>query len=131
VSCREGPGHRQLQEIYLRTRDCAYVYHPEDHSPEYYPSETLSNELRIGYDRELGFDAAVSYVPARASAAKVVPKDFQRRRFMARRSGAPTKLRGTRRRGAMSKPVCEIIAGANVTGGVKKTAPRSAVINSS
>lgn len=50
--------------IYLTTPVAKYIYHPEDHSLEYYSSETVSNALRITYDRELDFDAGVSYVLA-------------------------------------------------------------------
>ena len=48
--------------IYLKTRNATYVYHPADHSLEYYSSGTVSNAFRINYDRELDFDAGVSYM---------------------------------------------------------------------
>jgi len=50
--------------IYLKTANCTYIYHPEDHSLEYYSDETVSNAFRINYDREHDFDAGVSYVLA-------------------------------------------------------------------
>jgi hypothetical protein len=50
--------------IYLKTANCTYIYHPEDHSLEYYSDETVSNAFRINYDRERDFDAGVSYVLA-------------------------------------------------------------------
>jgi hypothetical protein len=48
--------------IYLKTPHATYIYHPEDHSLEYSSAGTVSNALRIDYDRELDFDAGVSYV---------------------------------------------------------------------
>ena len=48
--------------IYLKTRNGTYIYHPEDHSLESYSSGTVTNAFRINYDRELEFDAGVSYV---------------------------------------------------------------------
>lgn len=53
-----------FRTIYARTGEASYIYHPEDHSLEYYSGETVSNALRIEYDRELDFDAGVSYVMA-------------------------------------------------------------------
>jgi hypothetical protein len=50
--------------IYLKTKNATYIYHPEDHSLEYYSSQTVSNAFRIDYDRELDFDAGVSYMLA-------------------------------------------------------------------
>jgi hypothetical protein len=50
--------------IYLKTANCTYIYHPEDHSLEYYSDDTVSNAFRINYDREHDFDAGVSYVLA-------------------------------------------------------------------
>jgi hypothetical protein len=50
--------------IYLKTPTATYIYHPEDHSLEYYSAETVSNAFRIDYDRERDFDAGVSYVLA-------------------------------------------------------------------
>lgn len=50
--------------IYLKTPNATYLYHPEDHSLEYYSSGTVTNALRINYDRERDFDAGVSYVLA-------------------------------------------------------------------
>ncbi len=48
--------------IYLTTPNAKYIYHPENHSLEYYSGETVSNAFRINYDRERDFDAGVSYV---------------------------------------------------------------------
>ncbi|MFH1749067.1 MAG: dockerin type I domain-containing protein [Planctomycetota bacterium] len=50
--------------IYLKTPNATYIYNPAEHSLEYYSSETVSNAIRINYDRELDFDAGVSYVLA-------------------------------------------------------------------
>lgn len=41
-----------------------YIYHPEDHSLEYYSATTVTNAFRIDYDRELDFDAGASAVLA-------------------------------------------------------------------
>lgn len=46
--------------IYLKTHNARYIYHPEDHSLEYYSADTVSNAFRINYDRERDFDAGVS-----------------------------------------------------------------------
>ena len=50
--------------IYLRTRNGSYIYHPEEHALEYFSGTTVSNAFRLNYDRELDFDAGVSYVLA-------------------------------------------------------------------
>lgn len=50
--------------IQLKTPNATYIYHPEDHSLEYYSSGAVSNAIRINYERELDFDAGVSYVLA-------------------------------------------------------------------
>jgi hypothetical protein len=50
--------------MYLKTGKATYIYHPEDHSLEYYSSQTVTNAFRIDYDRELDFDAGVSYMLA-------------------------------------------------------------------
>jgi hypothetical protein len=50
--------------ITLKTPHATYVYHPEDHSLEYSSSATVSNAFRLNYERELDFDAGVSYVLA-------------------------------------------------------------------
>ncbi|MGD8453582.1 MAG: nitroreductase family protein [Phycisphaerae bacterium] len=55
-----------------RTINCAtphgtYIYHPETHSLEYVSGSTVTNALRITYDRQLDFDAGVSYMPALAA----------------------------------------------------------------
>ena len=47
--------------IYLKTHNGTYIYHPEDHSLEFYSSGTVTNAFRIDYDRERDFDAGVSY----------------------------------------------------------------------
>jgi hypothetical protein len=57
--------------IWLRTGDGTYIYHPEDHSLEYYSGETVSNAFRINYDRELDFDAGVSYALALAASVSL------------------------------------------------------------
>jgi hypothetical protein len=57
--------------IWLRTGDGTYLYHPEDHSLEYYSGETVSNAFRINYDRELDFDAGVSYALALAASVSM------------------------------------------------------------
>ncbi|UCD76123.1 MAG: hypothetical protein JSV91_04210 [Phycisphaerales bacterium] len=60
----KAPINGSYRTIYVRTPDGSYLYHPEDHSLEYYSGETVSNALRIEYERELDFDAGVSYVQA-------------------------------------------------------------------
>lgn len=50
--------------ILFKDRSGTYIYHPEDHSLEYSSSGTVTNAFRINYDRELDFDAGVSYVLA-------------------------------------------------------------------
>jgi hypothetical protein len=50
--------------IYFKDHTGTYIYHPEDHSLEYYSSGTVTNAFRINYDRERDFDAGVSYVLA-------------------------------------------------------------------
>ncbi len=51
-----------FRTIYLKTPRATYVYHPEDHSLAPYSTGTVSNAFRIDYDRELDFDAGVSYI---------------------------------------------------------------------
>jgi hypothetical protein len=50
--------------IYLATPNATYIYHPEDHSLELSSTGTVTNAFRINYDRELDFDAGVSYMLA-------------------------------------------------------------------
>lgn len=50
--------------IYLKTRNATYIYNPVEHALQYYSAQTVSNALRINYDRERDFDAGVSYVLA-------------------------------------------------------------------
>lgn len=50
--------------ILLKTHNATYIYHPAEHALEYYASGTVTNALRINYERELDFDAGVSYVLA-------------------------------------------------------------------
>jgi hypothetical protein len=50
--------------IYLKTPNATYIYHPEAHALEHYSADTGTNAIRIEYDRELDFDAGVSYVLA-------------------------------------------------------------------
>ena len=50
-----------FRTIYLKTVHGTYVYHPEDHSLESYSTETVTNAFRLNFDRELDFDAGVSY----------------------------------------------------------------------
>lgn len=57
--------------IRLSTGEGTYTYHPEDHSLEYYSGETVSNAFRINYDRELDFDAGVSYAMALAASVSL------------------------------------------------------------
>ncbi|UCF33571.1 MAG: hypothetical protein JSV78_14685 [Phycisphaerales bacterium] len=60
----KAPVMGSFRTIYLKTPNATYIYHPEDHSLEYYSSDTVSNAFRINYDREYDFDAGVSYVLA-------------------------------------------------------------------
>ncbi|MBU0616533.1 MAG: nitroreductase family protein [Planctomycetes bacterium] len=60
----KAPVTGSYQTIYLKTPNATYIYHPEDHSLEYYSAGTVSNAFRINYDRERDFDAGVSYVLA-------------------------------------------------------------------
>lgn len=60
----KAPVTGSYRTIYLKTPNATYIYHPEDHSLEYYSSETVSNAFRINYGRERDFDAGVSYVLA-------------------------------------------------------------------
>lgn len=53
-----------FRTIYLRTRNGSYIYHPEEHALEYYSATTVTNAIRLNYDRERDFDAGVSYVLA-------------------------------------------------------------------
>ena len=53
-----------FRTIWFKDHTGRYIYHPEDHSLEYYSSETVTNAFRINYDRERDFDAGVSYVLA-------------------------------------------------------------------
>lgn len=57
--------------IRLSTGEGTYTYHPEDHSLEYCSGETVSNAFRINYDRELDFDAGVSYAMALAASVSL------------------------------------------------------------
>ena len=57
--------------IRISTGEGTYTYHPEDHSLEYYSGETVSNAFRINYDRELDFDAGVSYAMALAASVSL------------------------------------------------------------
>ena len=53
--------HRHIR---VATPDATYTYDPATHELTYYSSATTSNALRITYDRELDFDAGISYMPA-------------------------------------------------------------------
>jgi hypothetical protein len=57
--------------IRLSTSEGTYTYHPEDHSLEFYSGDTVSNAFRINYDRELDFDAGVSYALALAASVSL------------------------------------------------------------
>ncbi len=50
-----------FRTIYLKTAHGTYIYHPEDHSLELYSTGTVTNAFRLDYDRQLDFDAGVSY----------------------------------------------------------------------
>jgi len=60
----KAPVTGSYRTIYLKTPNATYIYHPEDHSLEYYSAGTVANAFRINYDRERDFDAGVSYVLA-------------------------------------------------------------------
>jgi hypothetical protein len=53
-----------FRTIWFKDHTGTYIYHPEDHSLEYYSSGTVTNAFRLDYDRERDFDAGVSYVLA-------------------------------------------------------------------
>jgi hypothetical protein len=57
--------------IYLTTPNANYIYHPEDHSLEYYSGATVSHAFRMNYERELDFDAGVSYTLALAASVSL------------------------------------------------------------
>jgi hypothetical protein len=52
-----------FRTIWFKDPTGTYIYHPEDHSLEYYSSGTIAG-FRLDYDRERDFDAGVSYVLA-------------------------------------------------------------------
>jgi hypothetical protein len=58
----KAPVTGSYRTIYFKDHTGTYIYHPEDHSLEYYSSGTVTNAFRINYDRERDFDAGVSYV---------------------------------------------------------------------
>jgi hypothetical protein len=60
----KAPVTGSYRTIYFKDHTGTYIYHPEDHSLEYYSSGTVTNAFRINYDRERDFDAGVSYVLA-------------------------------------------------------------------
>jgi hypothetical protein len=53
-----------FRTIWFKDHTGTYIYHPEDHSLEYYSATTVTNAFRLDYDRERDFDAGVSYVLA-------------------------------------------------------------------
>ena len=55
------------RDIRVATPTATYTYDPATHSLTYYSSATSSYAVRIEYDRELDFDAGISYVPALAA----------------------------------------------------------------
>ena len=59
------------REIYVATSECTYLYQPETHSLQYHSGTTTSNAFRITYDRELDFDAGVSYMTALAASVSL------------------------------------------------------------
>lgn len=50
-----------FRTIKLKTPNATYIYHPEDHSLELFSTDTVTNAFRLNFDRELDFDAGVSY----------------------------------------------------------------------
>ncbi len=53
-----------FRTIWFKDHTGTYIYHPEDHSLEYYSPGTVTEAFRLNYDRERDFDAGVSYVLA-------------------------------------------------------------------
>ncbi|MBP7147942.1 MAG: nitroreductase family protein, partial [Acidobacteria bacterium] len=58
----KAPVSGAFRTIYLKTANATYVYHPEDHSLEFYSTQTVANAMRLDYDRELDFDMGVSCI---------------------------------------------------------------------
>ena len=53
------------RNIYVATQTATYLYDPNSHSLNWYSDEvTNTGAFAISYDRELAFDAGVSYMPA-------------------------------------------------------------------